>query len=289
MKRVHKLREETLIHARVIQFQSLVRRKIAMKKFDKNMKLRKRLQASACTLIQAVYRSYVCRSNIRMHNASTKVQSSYRAFSCRLTYIVTISSVIVCQSIVRRRIAFRQYGLLNLEHYEALKSAATLIQKRIRGYIAFTNYIDAIVNIIICQAVARRSISIRNVQILRERRAATTIATSYRCHAAYSSFNTTLIEIILCQSYVRRWISSRYVDTLRHSLHKSAVIIQSAYRGYTQSVVFIIALSRIIMFQSQLRGHLARVAFVHEKAKRNAAATTIQKYWRSFKVETDFM
>ena len=43
-------------------------------------------------------------------------------------------------------------------------------------------------------------------------------ATSYRCHAAYSSFNATLIDIILYQTFV-----------VRHSLNKSALIIQSVY------------------------------------------------------------
>jgi myosin heavy subunit len=201
--------------------------------------------------------------------------------------------IIISQSVVRCWFETRKVEQLR---YKKRSNAATVIQKRFRGYIAFSKFIEGVVNIIITQAVVRKFIAMKKMETARNHKAtqtriysATKIAATYRSHLAHSLYNDTLTDIILCQSYIRRWMSSREVNKLRRSWHRAAVIVQSAYRGYIQSIRFILTLSRIIMLQSQVRGYLARCSFNRIQASRHSAATMIQKYWRSFKVETDFM
>lgn len=304
-------------------------------------------------LCQSVSRQWIAKSRVReilsdrREQAATKLQAAHRGYYQRMDYIVTVSSVIICQSVVRRKIASRQADSLRMIQCSVRQSAAisiqrvtrgyftrfdytvalmkiiisqsavrrwrdkknfkelldtkhtaaaVVIQKRFRGYTAFTKYIETVVNIIICQAVARKFIALKIAQTLRDAKesetrikSATKIAATYKCHAAYSSYTATLTDIILCQAYVRRLISSRETAKKRRSWHDASVQIQSVYRGYIQSVRFIFTLSRIIMLQSQVRGHLARNAVEHKKLIQHAAAIAIQKNWRSFKVETDFM
>ena len=255
----------------LITCQSIVRRKLACMEADTLKMIQCKVQQSAATTIQRFSRGYFGRMN----------------------YIVMLVKIIISQSVVRRWLEAKK-----TDHLRNAKrtAAATVIQKRYRGYIAFTKYIDTVVNVIICQAVARKHIASRQAQAIRHERdeasrnlSATKIAAACRGHIAYSSYNTALTDIIICQAYARRWMATRDVFARKKSWQGAAVAIQSAFRGYIQSIQFILTLSRIIMLQSQVRGFLTRKAFKDEIARRDAAATTIQKNWRSFKVETDFM
>ncbi len=206
---------------------------------------------------------------------------------------VTLMKIIISQSIARRWLETRKVkGLRAVKRAKA----ATSIQRKVRGYIAFNRYMESVVNLIICQAVSRRWIALRRAKVLSDERAererkiaATRIETAYRRHVAYSSYTATLTDTILCQSYVRQWSATRAVNTFKVSRQAAAVVIQSAYWGYSKSLLFIITLSRIILLQSQVRGFIARRAFNRTVKVNNEAATTIQKYWRSYKAETDFM
>lgn len=255
----------------VIICQTVVRRKIASR------------QADSLKMIQCAVRQ----------SAAISIQRITRGYFARMDYIVALMKIIITQTVVRRWRDKKKFkGMLDSKR----AAAAVVIQKIFRGYAAFTKYIEAVVNVIICQAVARKCIASKIAQTLRDtkvaetrNKSATKIAATYKCYIAYSLYTATLTDIILCQAYVRRLISSRDTAKKRQTWQNASVVIQSAYRGYMQSIRFILTLSRIIMLQSQVRGHLTRKALQQENIMRHAAATAIQKNWRSFKVETDFM
>ena len=48
-------------------------------------------------------------------------------------------------------------------------------------------------------------------------------------------------------------------------------------------------ISRIIMLQARLRGHLTRSRLDRTKVEKDHAATIIQKYWQFFRDKTDFL
>ena len=248
----------------VIICQSIVRRKLALKQSE-------------------LLKLCMCK---KRQTSAILIQSFYRSYFARMNYIVSLMRIIISQSAYRRWHETRKVNQLRVIKHE---SAVKVIQTRFRGYIAFTKYIDAVVNIIICQAVVRKNIAMRKTHIMKEEIAVTKISACYRRYAAHSSYSATITNIILCQSYVRRLMASKDVVTMRCSYHGAATVIQSAFRGYIHSVQFILTLSRIIMLEAQVRGYLARSALKHHRSVRDHAATSIQKCWRSFKVETDFM
>lgn len=161
--------------------------------------------------------------------------------------------------VTRVQAAFR--GWLVRDTLEDKHYCATQIQKIARGYLATMSVYEDLYNITVVQSIARRNIAIKEA----EKR--------YR-------------SIVTIQALWRGLQCKRELNYL----HWSATKIQSAWRGYTAKLNYQFDIVDIIIVQSIVRRRAA-IQLVRNMRNRkvNEAATTIQKYWRSYDCTMNYL
>ena len=246
--------ENERVEAAAIVCQRLVRRIVAAKRL-RQIQQEHRLSNDAATSIQACYRGCRSRQDIAtQHSSATKIQSSWRRFTCELKYEINLMDIVLVQSYARRFLA-------KVESSRRIEATVKL------------------------QCAARKGTALRRV---RARKTATTEVDRF------------VAAVIVCQSVVRRRIARKRVDRKRSKvamLNSSAVKIQTAWRRCSAQIKYQ-EMQRTeeerafhrkceestIIIQKIVRGHSARRA-----VKMNIAARQIQKVWRGYVQNVEFM
>lgn len=135
--------------------------------------------------IQRVFRGWWQREALEVDRyCAIEIQRVIRGYLGRMSYIYDLYCVIVAQSVARRYLAFYESAirLANVLYIQAIyrgyrvrsqlmryvlqgqEVAATMIQSQYRSYDAQMNFINTLADILICQSVARRWLTLRKLK-----------------------------------------------------------------------------------------------------------------------------
>ena len=208
----------------------------------------RKAREEATVVIQQYCRDYLSRKYIALikNKSATTIQSVWRSFASRLHFKLDVLDIITVQSIVRRRAAIRTADLIKKSSDPSAIISATKIQAAWRGYQAYTDFVFAIVDILIVQRTARQWLAVQRANQLRQERAA-------------------LVKI---QSLARRFLVKGIVEARRKEHNESmsiqrrkdfaATTIQKSWRGFWEYSHFVIVRYETTRIQALLRGKLAR-------------------------------
>ncbi len=272
-----------IVIGHVISLQSVVRSAIAKNKLHALRKCN-----NAATKIRAAYMGFITRMNYlitldsiitcqcairamyakrqlnearfmkwREENAAaTKIQCSYRRHAARFEYIIIVSSIITCQSVIRMLLA--KVDLVERRQVQCNKeySAATLIKAAYLGFTARMNYILTVADIV-------------------------TIQKYVRGHQARTWVN----ELVL-----KKRTEHITAANLRKSQEYAAITIQKVFRGFVAYEVAILSLANAIYIQANIRKYLAKLELIRLRKLRvtHQSASSIQSVWRSHKAQTNY-
>ena len=177
------------------------------------------LRKETAVFLQAVYRGHMARqeANARLSSISM-IQTTWRSYSERIKFQFQIVDIIIAQSVVRRWLACRRVNhIKNVKlsrfatkvqkvwrGYSARESlmqnlAACRIQAAWRGFQSYTDYIFALVDILVVQRTVRQFLAKRKVLAKRKDAAALKIQSQWRRRRAQMSMLYTLVHIIIAQ------------------------------------------------------------------------------------------
>ncbi|KAG7343190.1 IQ calmodulin-binding motif-containing protein [Nitzschia inconspicua] len=231
--------------------------------------------------IQSAWRGYVCKAFYKEFLAARKIQAAWRCFVCYADYheFLTVRKI---QSLWRgyiRRNAFKRY------------LAARKIQSLWRGFVQFADFHEYL-TVRRIQTVWR-GYACRNTY--KRYQAATRIQTAWRGCVAFAAYQ----EWLAVRRVQRAWRAysitkeakeEQAARTLEAKRERAAVAIQSHWRGFVTYADYMFAVADIVVVQKMVRGLLARRHFKRKRADaRLNAAVTIQKNWRRFVDETEFV
>lgn len=230
--------------------QACVRRKLAMEHAMDRM--------VSIIQIQSISRGFLLRvRQKRLIAAIIRVQAAWRCFTCRFSYQLDILDIIIVQSVWRKKIAQLKFSCLQHEHQVI---CATKIQSQWRSYDCSMNYLHYIADVLITQSVVRRYLAIQRCKQIR---------------------NSNALAI---QMAVRSFLARLVVKRIR-----SAILIQSAYRGFVCYADYMFTISDIVLAQSVARRWLKQKDYpqkLHDY--KSQAAVTIQKHWRAFMQRSEY-
>jgi len=280
----------------VITCQSVVRRRIAMKEFEKLRQIQRE-------------KEYV---------AARKIQSAHRGSLTRIDYNIKVTSIIMCQSVVRRMLGRNELKRLKQICQAA---AATKIRAVYLGYTTRLNYVFTVADVITIQKSFRgiyaRKVT-RELRHLRDEQRATRIQTIvrgarardafkrllrkreyaaiaiqkiYRGFVAYDEYTVDVACVICCQSKVRQGLARDELVRRRH-VNRCAIKIQTFWRSYNAQAAYMVLILAAISIQSAVRCRLETQKY-HEYKKdqrriKTEKAIVIQTQWRSYKTQTDY-
>lgn len=290
---------------------------VGLQKYLRGFKARLNvLRDNRIILIQALYRGHKARQEFDIAIASVKLlQSTWRAYAARITYQIEIVDIIIVQSIVRRWAACRHaQNLKDMELFGPASMiqavwrgrkaraeldkifAARKIQTAWRGFQCYTDYIFALVDVLVVQRTVRVWLAKRATNKIREGTAATKIQCYWRRKKAQSTLLYSLVHIIIVQSVARRFLSRfavqkrisqiQAVQNAEQQRQKAATEIQRIWRGFWGFSHYIIIQYEIARLQAIIRGNLARQAYnlklgcaiiIQATIRRHLAKHAIQK------------
>jgi hypothetical protein len=247
---------------RVTMVQSYVRMKLAMEEATNRMAL--------VIQLQSVARGFLVRRRLEYQEAcAVAIQANWRCFFARLTYQFDLLDVIIVQSVWRRKMATRKIQGIRAASKE---KAATLIQAKWRSYDCTMNYLHFLADVLIVQSTIRRFLVLKRVRKMRND-AATKIQSVWRGFVCYADYMFSIADIVVIQKVARRWLATQHVKKLRNFKHcESAVVLQRHWRKY--------------LYARRIQRAWRLKVF---KRDRENAALVIQKRWRCFVDETEFV
>jgi IQ calmodulin-binding motif len=208
--------------------------------------------------MQSLFRGCLLRMRRdRLAKAVTCVQTAWRAFSGRFNYQLDLLDVIIVQSVWRRKSARILYKGMVHDHRVR---CAVKIQSQWRSYDCTMNYLHYLADVLITQSAARRWMA-RN-----------------RCHAIRVD------HVVVLQAAVRCFLAKLCLQRIR-----SAILIQSVWRGFVCYADYMFTISDILLVQSIARCWLKKKEYPEMlQEHKSIAAVTIQKHWRGFSQATDY-
>jgi len=220
----------------------------------------------SASIIQAAYKGILVRKQLKLVSSSAVlIQKKWRGFSAYLQYKFDLSDIVFVQSLVRKKLAA---GKINER-----KTAITQIQSAYRKWIAvrIARDLAEILNqdtiahqaAIVCQALVRRWIVCMSMKKQKlHSSAALLIQKNWRCHTLQSSHKLTVQAIKVIQNFIRYWIARRtFKVVLIQKNHNCALRIQRMFRG----------------------------ASARSLVRKYTSARTIQKYWRGYVLNVNYM
>lgn len=178
----------------VSRLQAAMRGKLARVHFA----MQKDLRQSNAGQLQAWYRGCCARQKASVRRkAICSVQTVYRAHRAILQYQLAIVDIIVAQSVVRRFLAQKEAEKRRLVK---MNSAARKIQATWRGFQGYTDYIFALVDILVLQRSTRKWLAKRKVDFMRREHAAIQIQAQWRRQTALIGMLYDLVHIIIAQA-----------------------------------------------------------------------------------------
>eukprot|EP00934_Nitzschia_sp_Nitz4_P007842 Nitzschia sp. Nitz4//scaffold263_size26989//15141//20918//NITZ4_008226-RA/size26989-processed-gene-0.25-mRNA-1//-1//CDS//3329544772//7832//frame0 len=247
---------------KVTMVQSHVRMKLAMDEATRRMAL--------VIQLQAVARGFLTRKRLEYKQAcAVAIQANWRCFFTRLTYQFDLLDIIIVQSVWRRRVATRKVEALRQAR---LNRSATIIQAKWRSYDCNMNYLHYLADVLLAQSAVRRYLARKRVRTIKND-AAVKIQSVWRGFVAYADYMFSIADIVVAQKVARRYLARQVVKKMRLSKYTdAALIIQKHWRRHVSAK----------KIQHAWKMHVFR-------QDREQAATTIQKQWRCFVHETEYV
>ena len=260
--------------------------------------------------------------NLLEEQSATILQACIRRFTCQSKYTLLLAGVLSFQAQVRGRQARALLRNLNNNRREA---AALTIQRIYRGHVAFDQFFLIKFAAILIQSSFRRQLiiaklcSLRKSCVLiqarfrgRKARLETAVKVKLRQEVLASAVSLQRLHSFAAIQIQRVWRGSvANVDYILHIL--AAIKIQSFARRHTAVVKYCNARNGVVHFQANFRGARARQAVTYRykklvlvqaagrrflaqlekermiRAVECFAATVLQRVWRGFRANTDFM
>lgn len=249
----------------VSKLQAAMRGKLARNHFAALKVCRQR--SAVC--LQAWRRGCLDRQKaIKRRVAASRIQAICRSYRARANYQVQVFEIVMVQCMLRRFLAQKEAETKRLVNMNA---AARKIQATWRGFQGYTDYIFALVDILVLQRSMRKWLAKKRVNSMLQERAAVKIQAQWRRQTALIGMLYDLVHIIIVQSLVRRFLARKqipqkrmeYSRKMQHQqmLDTAATKIQTAWRGFWGYSHFIIMQYEIIRLQAIIRGRAARILF----------------------------
>jgi hypothetical protein len=215
--------------------------------------------ALAARLIQAHWRGYLCYRRAKKVKAATRIQSYWRRFACvhRANMYFSARSIQACwRGYARYRDTTKYF-------------AARVVQARWRAFVQ----VKQMKRYYAAREIQRCWRGYVCVMDKKEYYAARRIQSAWRSFVCYADFMFTVADIVIVQKLARRWLAVRSTAVRRNSREiESVKTIQTAWRNFFYA-------RKIQRAWTSYRFH----------TKRETAATVIQKNWRCFVDETEFV
>ncbi|KAL7499763.1 hypothetical protein ACHAWT_010731 [Skeletonema menzelii] len=249
----------TMTRKAIITCQSICRRWIAQKKRH-NLRL----------------------ARLREELASVKLTSFWRGYFVRLKYKKILAAATTIQKIVRGHNARKIVEEMKcFQIFLTWEESAKKIQAQFRRYVCKSLYRTVLNGVVLLQARIRcfhEMKSINNVKIARAQ-ATSLIQKTYRSFHASSAFLTQKRAATIVQSAFRRHVLEQKCLAAK----RAVVCIQASFRSKQIRESFLLHLKCIRIMQRTVRKFL-----VSSNMKR-VAATNIQRIWRGYSANVDFM
>jgi IQ calmodulin-binding motif len=177
----------------VSRLQAALRGKLARLRYQRWRELR----LSTSLVLQAWYRRCMARREaLKRREAIRSIQAIYRAHAAMARYRDAIVKIIMAQSIARQYLARQESHKRRLVEMNA---AACKIQSTWRGFQGYTDYIFALVDILVLQRSMRKWLAKKQVQNIRRTLAAVKIQAQWRRQTALIGMLYDLVHIIMVQ------------------------------------------------------------------------------------------
>ena len=238
--------------------------------------------------------------------AAIVIQKNWRMHVNSMDFMETVASVVIVQSIVRQKAAYR---ILEVKTYERENAAATKIQTQWRMFSCSMKLLHDIADILIVQTYARRWIAMRFLlkvrlqrhndsatqierlvrgYLVRNRRrkhvSAVRIQAQLRRFIVENRYEDMCMKVIILQSVARQRSAHQLCGKIMHERDmKAAIMIQKEWRKYKCTLIYLHHLAGVIIVQNVLRRKFAIMFLRKKRLERDtAAATVIQKEWRKY-------
>jgi len=207
-------------------------------------------------------------------SAATKIRAAYTGYTARISFLLTMKSVITCQSAIRAAAARKQLLIS--------KDAATKIQSAYRGCCARMDYIVTINCVMACQAAVRKRFAKKNLLNVK---AATRIQSCWRSYKTQTDYACLICGVISFQAKIRQHLAK--IELTRRSMHwqevnQCATRIQACWRTYTARGDFDNVIWAVLSIQTNFRCYLMVCKYKQELARRASAAVIIQSAIRTY-------
>ncbi|XP_035863200.1 abnormal spindle-like microcephaly-associated protein isoform X1 [Sander lucioperca] len=204
---------------------------------------------SAVICLQAAYRGYEVRKQLRIqHTAAVTIQSHFRKYQQRTYYTTLHRTASVLQARYRANKKMRE----EMQALRAMRNAAVVLQAAFRGK--------------------------KSREIIKQRhQAACVIQRGYRTYCEHKQYLTLKSSIITIQRRYRATVAAKEQMQKYQRMRSAAVVLQAAYRGQQVRKEVACWHQAATVIQSAFRKHREEVKF---QAMR-LSAIIIQRYYRA--------
>ena len=190
------------------------------------------------------------------------MQATWRRYDCRSKFL-KIRSAVVIQARWRCHVTRTNF----VRH-----KSAVIIQTKWRSYDCTMNYLHYLADVLIVQSTLRRFLAKKRVARIKND-AARKIQSVWRGFVCYADYMFSIADIVVTQKIARRWMAIRRTEKMRHHKHTiSAITLQRSWRKY--------------LYARKIQRAWRLKVF---RRNREKAALTIQKRWRGFVDETEYV
>lgn len=261
------------------------RRRVMSTKFIKTKKAVIKCQ-SICRRCIAKSKTYKLRVVRSRKLAAIKIAAFYRGKAIRMKYIKMLTAVTTIQTIARGYFARKEVEDMKcFQIFLTWESSAKKIQAQYRRHLCSTMYKAVITGVVSLQAQIRCIYAKKayNDVMISRAHAATTIQKTFRSFYASSSL-AIYKRVANSAASTIQTVFRRHTLMLKYlSMEKAAILIQAKFR----------AIQAVHSFQLHLRSvhTLQRTGrkFLTELKDKELAATNIQRMWRGYTANVDFM
>ena len=216
--------------------------------------------------------------------AATQIQRIVRGYLASMQTFDTVYMILLLQAKAR--------GNFARDRLRNQQKAASIVQRFYRTIVtrkAFLNKQNAATKI---QAEWRSHSCRAHYQA---QNAATKIQAEWRSYSCRIQYQFDVVDIIIVQSIARRWMTNKAVhNEIKELKDNSAILIQSAWRGFQGYTDYIFTVIDILVIQRNIRRFLAKKCLGRMKReafrrKQDDAATVIQSHWRRQVAQTEML